>query len=145
MGPSAGAHLVALLWAAPAMPAEAGAQRPRGVVSLDSAAMDVPAMMALPRLPALYRRAFGGNRDDWAAASPHHRLSPGAPPLLAVCSSFRPDACPQARALAAKAATLGARVEVLPQPLSHIAINRDLGAPSDYTAHVAAFIDGVLR
>ena len=42
MGHSAGAHLVALLGADPAQLRAAGARRPLGVVSLDSAAMDVP-------------------------------------------------------------------------------------------------------
>ena len=48
-GHSAGAHLVALLGADPKMLADAGAQRPLGVVSLDSGALDVPALMGMPR------------------------------------------------------------------------------------------------
>lgn len=145
MGHSAGAHLVALLAAKPALLADAGASRPRGVVSLDSAAMDVPEMMAIPRIPQLYRDAFGENREDWLAASPYHHLSRDSLPLLAVCSTFRPDACPQARALRGKAQVLGVRVEVLPEPLTHMEINRQLGAPSAYTRRVAAFVDGSLR
>ena len=144
VGHSAGAHLVALLGADPDLLAQAGARRPRGVVSLDSAAMDVPAMMAMPRIPPLYRRAFGADRRDWVAASPYHRLSRDSLPLLAVCSSRRPDACPQARALARKAATLGARVEVSPEAMTHLQINRDLGKPSDYTERVARFIGALL-
>lgn len=144
VGHSAGAHLVALLGAAPDLLAQAGARRPRGVVSLDSAAMDVPAMMAMPRIPPLYRRAFGADRRDWVAASPYHRLSRDSLPLLAVCSSRRPDACPQARALARKAATLGVRVEVLPEAMTHMQVNRDLGKPSGYTERVADFIGALL-
>ena len=41
MGHSAGAHLVALLGAAPSLLAQAGALRPLGVVALDSAAMNL--------------------------------------------------------------------------------------------------------
>lgn len=145
MGHSAGAHLVALLDAAPGLLVQAGASQPRGTVALDSAAMDVVQMMQLPRRPRLYDRAFGDDRGDWIAASPYHQLARGAPPLLAVCSSRRRDACPQARALAAKAATLGVRVQVLPQDLSHLQINQVLGAPSAYTDAVVAFVEKVLR
>lgn len=144
VGHSAGAHLVALLAADPDLLAQAGARRPRAVVSLDSAALDVPAMMAMPRIPPLYHRAFGADRRDWLAASPYHRLSRESLPLLAVCSSRRPDACPQARALARKAATLGVRVEVLQESMTHMQINRDLGKPSGYTTRVAGFIDALL-
>lgn len=146
VGHSAGAHLVALLGADPDLLARAGALRPRGVVSLDSAALDVPQMMeGYPRRPRLYDRAFGAERSDWAAASPYHRLSRASLPLLAVCSTRRPDACPQARALARKAATLGVRVDVLPEAMTHMEINRDLGMPSDYTVRVADFIGGLLQ
>lgn len=140
MGHSAGAHLVALLGADPERLAAAGAIRPRGVVSLDSAAMDVVQIMEFPRHPRLYDRAFGENPRDWVAVSPYHQLRSGALPMLAVCSSRRFDACPQARRLAQKAATFGARVDVLPEDLSHAEINRTLGQPSDYTARVNAFI-----
>ena len=140
MGHSAGAHLVALLGADPDMLSAAGAIQPRGVVSLDSAAMDVVQIMEFPRHPRLYDRAFGGNPRDWTAASPYHQLRPGALPMLAVCSSRRFDACPQARRLAQKAAGLDVRVDVLPQDLSHEEINRTLGLRSDYTEQVNAFI-----
>jgi acetyl esterase/lipase len=144
MGHSAGAHLVAGLGANPALLSAAGAVRPRGIVSLDSAAMDVVQIMEFPRHPRLYDRAFGENPSDWAAASPYHQLRSGALPMLAVCSSRRFDACPQARRLAQKAATLGARIDVLPQDLSHAEINRTLGQLSDYTASVNAFIAGLV-
>ncbi|MDQ0008117.1 acetyl esterase/lipase [Luteibacter jiangsuensis] len=144
MGHSAGAHLVALLGADPEVLSAAGAVRPRGVVSLDSAAMDVVQIMDFPRHPRLYDRAFGEDPGEWAAASPYHRLRAGALPLLAVCSSQRFDACPQARRLAQRAAGLDVRVDVLPQDLSHAEINRTLGQASDYTEKVNAFIDGLI-
>ncbi|MET1162774.1 MAG: alpha/beta hydrolase, partial [Pseudoxanthomonas sp.] len=87
MGHSAGAHLVALLGADPTLLADTGAQRPLGVVSLDSGALDVPAVMTLPRLPKLYRNAFGGDKDYWIATSPQHQLGRTALPMLIVCSS----------------------------------------------------------
>ncbi|MBC7160589.1 MAG: alpha/beta hydrolase [Immundisolibacter sp.] len=145
MGHSAGAHLVALVGASPALWTQAGALRPRGAVSLDSAAMNVPEMMEKPRLPKLYRDAFGNDRAFWTAASPYHRLTGEALPMLIVCSMRRPDSCPQASALQDRAAALGVPMQVLPENLSHAEVNRDLGKPSPYTAQVAAYIDGLLR
>ncbi|MEL4893613.1 alpha/beta hydrolase [Xanthomonas protegens] len=139
MGHSAGAHLVSLLDLSPDLLAQAGARRPLGTVALDSAAMDVEQVMQQRHLP-LYDRAFGSDHGDWIAASPYHVMGASAPPLLAVCSSRRADACAQARHLAAKANGRGIRVEVLPQDASHAEINRDLGLPSAYTAAVDAFL-----
>ncbi|KMM77250.1 esterase [Xanthomonas sp. NCPPB 1128] len=139
MGHSAGAHLVSLLDLSPDLLAQAGARRPLGTVALDSAAMDVEQVMQQRHLP-LYDRAFGSMRSDWIAASPYHVMGASAPPLLAVCSSRRADACAQARHLAAKANARGIRVEVLPQDASHAEINRDLGLLSAYTAAVDAFL-----
>lgn len=140
MGHSAGAHLVALLGASPKLLSAAGATRPLGVVSLDSGAMDVVKMMELPRLPPLYHRAFGKDRDYWISVSPYHALTREALPMLAVCSSRRSDSCPQSEALAKKAATLGVRMQVLPEDLSHRDVNITLGKPSAYTAAVDAFL-----
>ena len=61
-------------------------------------------------------------------------------PFLAVCSSRRMESCGQAEAFAAKARGFGTRVEVLPQDLSHGAINQTLGEPSAYTAAVDRFL-----
>jgi hypothetical protein len=110
------------------------------VVSLDSGALDVPDLMQRPRIPPLYHRAFGEDRDGWHAASPHHRLTRDAVPMLLVCSSRRPDACPQGRAMQQKAAALGVKIQVLPQDLSHGQVNHQLGEPSAYTNAVAAFV-----
>jgi arylformamidase len=145
MGHSAGAHLVALLAASPVLLAEAGARPVRGAVLLDSAAYDVAHVMDGPH-PPLYDRAFGADPAAWRAASPYQRLSRQAVPMLAVCSTGRVRAaCAQARAFRAKAATLGVRVDVLPQALSHMQINRLLGQPSAYTRRVDAFVRDVLR
>lgn len=144
MGHSAGAHLVALLGSKLALLAQAGARRPLGVVALDSAAMDVAAIMQAPRHPDLYDRAFGTDPQYWNAASPTRQVGPDALPLLLVCSSLRRDACPQAQELARKAESLDLAAEVLPQPLRHGEINQLLGTPSTYTSRVAAFIDGLV-
>lgn len=144
-GHSAGAHLVALLGADPALWGQAGARRPLGVLSLDSGALDVPELMRRPRNPPLYRRAFGDDPAAWVAASPWHRLGRGALPMLLVCSTRRNDACPQARAMQAKAAGLGVAIEVLPQDLSHMAINRSLGEASAYTTAVDRWLQPRMR
>jgi len=146
-GHSAGAHLVALLGADPTLLAAAGAERPLGVVSLDSGALDVPALMDMPRLPQLYRNAFGEDRSYWVSVSPQHQLGRAALPMLIVCSSerrFPSSPCDEGRKLAQKAAQLDVRMEVLPEPMSHAEINRDLGLPSAYTEAVAKFVDSLV-
>lgn len=147
MGHSAGAHLAALLDADPALLQAAGAVPPRGVVALDSAAMDVPELMGrgTAPLPRLYRDAFGNDPAGWAAASPYQRLQAGVPPMLVVCSSRRADSCPQGKALIAKAGKLGVRMELQAEDLSHGQINQTLGLPSEYTAAVDRFIASVLH
>lgn len=140
MGHSAGAHLAALVGASSTLWREAGATRPRGVVSLDSGALDVPLTMKQPPLPRIYDAAFGRNPADWIAASPYHQLTRDAVPMLFVCSTRRQDACPQGRAMVEKAKTLGVAMDVLPEDLSHGEVNRELGLPSDYTKAVDAFV-----
>lgn len=144
MGHSSGAHLVALLGAQPSLLTEAGARRPRAVVALDSAAMNVEQIMQARHLP-LYDRAFGDDPKTWVAVSPWHALSPASLPMLLVCSSRRQDSCAQARGLAERARDLHVPVQVLPEDLSHMQINRELGAPSDYTSAVDRFIADAVR
>lgn len=140
MGHSAGAHLVALLATAPELAVAAGASPARAAVLLDSAAYDVERLMR-ERHPPLYDRAFGKDPAAWKAASPYGRLSPGALPMLAVCSKRHlMSACAQARKFADKAGALGARVQVREENLSHMEVNRTLGEASPYTETVAAFV-----
>lgn len=139
MGHSAGSHLVALLSASPEKALRLGASPWLGSVLLDSAALDVVKIMEERHFP-LYDDAFGSDPAYWRRASPYHHLSAGAPPMLAVCSSQRKASCPQAREYAAKAVTLGVRVPVLEQDLSHREINLLLGEPGRYTAAVDAFM-----
>ncbi|NGZ84123.1 alpha/beta hydrolase [Duganella aceris] len=139
MGHSAGAHLVALLAAAPAQALSRGATPWLGTVALDSAAMDVAALMRQRHFP-LYDQAFGAEPGYWDSVSPLAQLKPGGAPLLAVCSSRRNDACPQAQGYAARAGALGMRAQVLPQDKSHREINETLGQPGAYTTAVEAFL-----
>ena len=145
MGHSSGAHLVALVGASSVLWRQAGARPPVGVVSLDTAALDVPQAMAKPALPGLYARAFGDGEADWVAASPYHQLTADGVPMLAVCSSRRREVCAQGQAFQRKAATMGVRVEVLPQDLSHRQVNQELGLPSAYTDAVDRFIDALVK
>lgn len=140
LGHSAGAHLVALLQADRDANTAAGITPWLGSVLLDSAVLDLPAIMQRPHY-RFYDRAFGSDPVYWRRLSPIHRLRPGTPPLLAVCSSLRPDGpCDQAEAFTRAMGRLGGRAEVLPQPLSHRDINRQLGQDNTYTRQVEAFI-----
>ncbi|TFW18346.1 alpha/beta hydrolase [Duganella callida] len=139
MGHSAGAHLVALLASAPVLATARGASPWLGTVALDSAAMDVGALMAQRHFP-FYDRVFGGDVVYWNSVSPLAQLKAGGAPLLAVCSTRRSDSCPQAQAYAGRASALGMRVQVLPQNLTHRQINQNLGQPGAYTDAVDAFI-----
>jgi len=145
MGHSAGAHLVGLLSADPALAAQAGAAPWAGTVVLDSAAMDVAAVMSRKHYD-LYDDAFGADTSYWKTVSPIAQLTAAAPPMLLVCSNVRPDKpCVQAHAFAQKAAPLGVRVQVSEQALSHREVNVSLGKPGAYTDTVDAFITALTR
>ena len=139
MGHSAGAHLVALLDADPALATRSGARGWLGTVILDSAALDIVHTMERPHA-ALYDAAFGTDRGYWREASPYHHLAAGAKPVLIVCSSRRSDSCPAARRFAAKATSLGVRAEVQPVAKSHAAIDAQLGLAGEYTEGVETFL-----
>lgn len=88
-----------------------------------------------------YDNAFGKNPVLWKSASPFHALTAGTKPILAVCSSIRPDSpCNQARRFSEKAANLGVRVEISEQAMSHAQINKVLGTPGAYTDTVESFM-----
>lgn len=140
MGHSAGAHLVSLVNAEPAPALAMGAHRWRGAVSLDTAAMDIVATMTQHHY-RFYDTAFGTDPGFWQQASPKQQISADAPPMLAVCSTRRPDQpCPATHDFAALASRVGAKVEVSEQALSHAEINGELGKPGAYTTRVDAFI-----
>jgi acetyl esterase/lipase len=139
MGHSAGAHLVSLISAEPSMAVSMGAQPWLGTIALDSAVFNVTQIMRGHHFP-LYDRAFGSDPAFWDAASPIVRLHSRIAPFLAVCSSRRNDSCPQAQVFVDKARSYGTQARVLPENLSHGEINERLGGPSDYTAHVEAFM-----
>jgi arylformamidase len=139
MGHSAGAHIVSLLAASPELVRQVGAAPWLGTVALDSAALDVGRIMRGPHLP-LYDQAFGNDPDYWSQVSPLARLDARPAPMLLVCSGPRLESCPQARAFAAKVASLGGTVRVQPEALSHRDINITLGKPGEYTHAVDDFL-----
>jgi acetyl esterase/lipase len=142
MGHSAGAHLVVLLSAEPALAREQGAQPWLGTVSLDSAALDVVQIMQ-GRHPRLYDDAFGSQPADWLAASPYQQMRGRMAPFLAVCSSERRESCPRAHDFVRKAKSFGGEARVLEEGLSHGRINAELGLPTDYTDAVERFMRGL--
>lgn len=141
MGHSAGAHLVSLLNSSPQLQ---GSLRWLGVVALDSAAFDVEMIMQ-GRHMRLYDEPFGTDPAFWRAASPYAQLSRAGQPVLAVCSSRRDDSCAQANRYADKFRQLGGRIDVLPEDLTHRAINETLGEESAYTSAVDGFVGSLLK
>jgi len=144
MGHSAGGHLVALVNAEYDKAQRLGAERWLGTVMLDAGALDVVKRME-NRHPPLFDRAFGSDPLYWRRASPYHRLTAGAPPMLSVCAAGRAESVQQSREFAAKANAMGIRTEVSAQDLTHREINVRLGTAGAYTATVDAFIASLLR
>lgn len=139
MGHSAGAHLVSLVTSDRALTSAVVSQPFLGTISLDSAGYDIVMQME-GRHFELYDRAFGTDRKLWRDASPYYRIDRTARPILAVCSSRRMASPEQSRRFASRATSLGVRVEVHEEDLSHRQINEELGVNPDYTAAVERFM-----
>lgn len=143
MGHSAGAHLVDLLSTSPSLVAAQGAKPWLATVSLDTATLDMVETMQRPHY-RLYDNAFGADPSYWNQSSPMQQLTRAPMPMLLICSTTRPDhPCPQAERFAAKVKSLGGRATVLPQNLSHMQVNANLGLPNTYTDAVDAFLQSV--
>jgi len=145
MGHSAGGHLVALASASEAIRQAAGARGWLASVVLDGAAFDPVALMHGRHLP-LYDQAFGPQPADWREASPTAALSASSKPipLLLVCSLPRPDdACEESRRFAQRVGAVGGRAEVFPTPLTHRAVNAELGKDLRYTGVIEDFLRSV--
>jgi acetyl esterase/lipase len=139
MGHSSGGHLVALLGANPEQVAKPGAKPWVGTIVLDSAALDVPAVMDSPH-PQVFDRVFGSDAEDWKRMSPQHALTPKATPMLLVCSTRHVRSCRQAGDFVDAATKLGVRVETLELDVSHRDVNDTLGLERPYTRRVEAFL-----
>ncbi|MBW8746211.1 MAG: alpha/beta hydrolase [Acidobacteria bacterium] len=143
MGHSAGAHLVDLLSTSPSLVAGQGAKPWLATVSLDTATLDLVETMQHPHY-RLYDNAFGTDPSYWNQNSPVQQLTRTPMPMLLICSTIRPDhPCPQAERFAAKVKALGGKAEVLPQNLSHMQVNANLGLPGAYTDAVDAFLQAL--
>lgn len=135
MGHSAGAHLAALVAAAPVYLGAHG-KGPRdiaGVILLDGAGYDI--LMTRDRGPwlydRLYRPAFGEDPEVLAEASPASYAAPGIAPHLIFHVDRRLGRL-QSRAYAEALAESGVAVEVLELPSkSHRDVNVDLGVPGE--------------
>ena len=139
MGHSAGAHLVTLLDASPSLASGLPITPWLGVVSIESGALDVGEIMRGSHA-RLYDRAFGRDTAYWRAASPMHALSPGAAPMLLVCSVRRPASCARADRFAALATAIGSRASVLREDLAHADADARLGVDRGYTSAVESFM-----
>jgi len=144
MGHSSGAHLVALLSASPEMALSLGTRPWLGAVLLDSAALDVPALMRQRHL-RLFDAAFSNDPEYWRVTSPVHQLNASGPPVLLVCSMRRSNSCSQAEQFAAQVQQLKRSATVLHEEASHRDINQTLGQPGPYTEEVNSFLTTVLR
>ncbi|MEJ8574812.1 alpha/beta hydrolase [Microbaculum marinum] len=141
MGHSSGGHLAALLAADPDIASRNGAVPWLGTVVLDGG-YDISELMGRKHM-AFYDKVFGDDPEFWRDASPLHRLADPPAPMLLVCSSLSATACPRAEAFADRVGDLGGRATVLPEALSHSAINADLGLAGKYTDSVDMFLASV--
>jgi acetyl esterase/lipase len=152
IGHSAGAHLAALVAAAPELLVDAGAdpEAVRGCVVLDTQALDVERMMQTGgSANPLYAAAFGDEPEVWRDASPYWRLQreSSVPPFLLVVAGSNPRKLDQARRLVERLRTVGSDGAVIEAPEhTHKTLNQQLGADGDGpTAAVVEFFTEPLR
>jgi len=152
-GHSAGAQLVALLGTDAKRLGELGKPLSvlRGVIPLDSAAMDIRAVAANDRRPdSPYRAAFGDEPAGWADASPivHAAGGKGLPPFQIVLA-YGPAIANKTKGVDEFAATLrkaGTRAEVVDASSfrEHQSLMTEFGAAGDpVSATVVEFIQSV--
>ncbi|MDP5360646.1 MAG: alpha/beta hydrolase [Paracoccaceae bacterium] len=144
MGHSAGAHVAGLVATRNDIRMAAGLRPWAGTVLLDTAALNVPALMR-GNPPALYQNAFGDDPAYWQAASPDLHLSADDGPFLLVCSSTRRSACLAAQSFERIASRFAVAATLLPQDRSHRQINIALGEDNAYTAMVENWMTSALR
>mgnify|MGYP001610410024 FL=1 len=145
MGHSAGAHLVALVSAHPATWLSVGLKPWAGTISLDSAALDLVAIMSGKHV-SLYDDAFGDDKEYWAQNSPLSQLSGDALPMLALCSTTRKDdSCANAQIFVTAGQDLGKLYQIFPVEKSHKDIIADVGVDHEYTGRIDQFVESVLQ
>ena len=151
MGHSAGAHLVSLAAIDGRRLEAAGKSLSilKGVIELDTAALDLPRLMRESlAVGRVYGPAFGKDPAVWKDASPmaHIAKDKGIPPFLLIHADRNPMKEAQSEAFAKALDAAGIRAEVVAAPdKTHGTLNRDLGRPGDKpTAAVDAFLDSLL-
>lgn len=138
MGHSAGAHLAALVATDERYLGEDRAAV-RAVILLDGAGYDVTHEFNLrgPLARKLYGDAFGEDPVRQRALSPITHVDAGDPPeWLIVFAESRVDAREQTAQFGDALQQAGLRVERVPDPGSHLEINREFGTPG-YRANPA--------
>jgi len=141
VGHSAGAHLVTLVTADPSFLNNAGAKPTAFTVSLDSAALNLVPIMAKPH-DSLYDVFDHGDAYIQAASPYQHlsRTSTKAPIMLVYSSDRGPGDERQTTQFATQAQSLGIKVTVQAEALSHADIDDQLGVPGAYTTDVDKFM-----
>lgn len=153
MGHSAGAHLVSLVGTNEAyLEAEGlGLESIQGVVSLDTQAYDVTAVMKnLPLFGGdIYRRAFGDDPSLWEQVSPANYVASGKgiPPFLVAYTGQQETRRAASEQFVQKLQEADVMAEILPAPnKTHGEINRQLGQAGDVvTQAVFAFLRRILE
>jgi acetyl esterase/lipase len=144
MGSGAGGHLAALLSSNPSLASDQGASAWAGAVVLDTAALNIPAIMSASHDQS-YDTAFGSSSEFWEDSSPTNLLDKSGLPMLIVCATQNTnDTCSKANAFAEAADNSGVKVKVSPQSLSSNDVNSQLGVATAYTDTVESFIESIL-
>lgn len=141
MGHSAGAHLAALAICDPnllARDAQANAAV-RGLILLDSAAYDTPAMLGSGTVSS-FENVFGHSTDNWIAVSPYQLAlkRTALPPMMLACSTVDPDPrnlatrATSAQHLADAVRKSGSSATIIQVPgRDHYNIDTSMGQPDD--------------
>lgn len=144
MGSGAGGHLAALLSSNPSLASDQGASRWAGAVVLETAALNVPELMAVSH-DNPYDTAFGANLEFWEDASPTHLVDTSGVPILVVCSTeSAEDTCTKANAFKQTADAAGINVTVSPQPVEPLQINGRVGVSQAYSDTIETYIASIL-
>ncbi len=138
IGSSSGAHLVSLVATDDSyLGAEGiGPEAISGVVSLDTRAYDIPALMdSVPRRGLrLYMEIFGDDRASWEVASPTRYVArgKGIPPFLLAYTGGDPSREEQTIRFADRLRGAGVEVSVLAATnKTHTGLNQDTGREGD--------------
>jgi acetyl esterase/lipase len=145
VGHSSGGHLAALLGTDPSYLASAGVpfEALKGVVLLDSAAIDIAPFMAIPggTVDRYYRPAFGNDPARWSTLSPLKQTeAPNAPAWAVLYDTNNPIAGLQGGDLVAGLLAAGAR-DAAATPISgttHMRLNDAIGTPGDMASGLIA-------